>query len=76
MIRWNQIEQTQYPKDAEEIIKKAYPLEIYQQVAKALKIPLPTQTRKVEPANVFIDKWAFNPNQPVEYLNNFEIRVD
>ncbi len=76
MIRWNQIEQTQYPKDANEIIKKAYPLEIYQEVAKALKIPLPTQTMKVEPADVFIDKWAFNPNQPVEYLNNFEIRAN
>src|SRR6478672_2538536 len=75
MIRWNQIEAKQYPKDADTMIDKIYPLEIYEEVAKALKIPLPKEQMKVEPAAVFIDGWAFDPSQPVQYLNQFEIRA-
>ena len=75
MIRWRQIEQTEYPKDADEIIERIYPVEIYEEVAKALKISVPGDRMKVEPADVFIDKWAFDPSKPVEYLNSFEIRA-
>jgi len=75
MIRWNQIEQKEYPQDADTLIDKIYPVEVYEEVAKALKIPIPKDRMKVEPAEVFIDRWAFDPSEPVQYLNRFEIRA-
>ncbi|HBL13936.1 MAG TPA: nitrate transport protein, NrtC-like protein [Cyanobacteria bacterium UBA11162] len=76
MIRWNQIDQQEYPKDADELIDKIYPLEIYEEVAKAFKLELPSDGMKVEPAEVFIDGRKFDPSDPVAYLNNFEIRAN
>ncbi len=75
MIRWSQLEQKEYPKDADQIIDRAYPVEIYSEVAKALKIPFPSERMKVEPADIFLDKVAFDPSKPVEYLNSFELRA-
>jgi nitrate/nitrite transport system substrate-binding protein len=75
MIRWHQIEPQEYPKDADDIINRIYPVAIYEEVAKALNIPLPGDRMKLEPADVFIDKQAFDPSKPVEYLNSFEIRA-
>lgn len=75
MIRWNHINLQEYPKDADKIIDQIYPLEIYTDVAQALKIKLPSDRMKVEPAEVFIDGRKFDPSQPVEYLNSFDIRA-
>lgn len=76
MIRWRHINRRQYPKDADKIIDRIYPVKIYEEVAKALKIDLPSERMRVEPANVFVDQRAFDPSQPVNYLNGFDIRAD
>ncbi|NEP09093.1 MAG: ABC transporter substrate-binding protein [Symploca sp. SIO2C1] len=76
IIRWRQGEQQEYPKDADKLIDKIYPVKIYEDVAKALKIELPSERMKVEPAEVFIDKRQFDPSQPVKYLNSFDIRAN
>jgi nitrate/nitrite transport system substrate-binding protein len=75
MIRWNQIPQRQYPKDADKILAQTYPQDIYQDVAKALKINLPAYRIKSYSEEAFIDQRPFNPSQPVTYLNQFEIRA-
>ncbi len=75
MIRWNHLDLQEYPKDADKIIDKTYPLEIYADVAQALKIKLPSDRMKIEPAEVFIDGRKFDPSQPVEYLSSFDIRA-
>lgn len=75
MIRWGQIEQQDYPKDADEILEEIYPLDVYTEVAEALKIELPSDPMKVEPATVFIDQRQFDPSDPIAYLNNFEIQA-
>lgn len=76
MIRWNQIDQQEYPKDADTILDKIYPLDIYEDAAKALSIELPKDRMKIEPATVFIDQREFDPTQPVAYLNQFTIRAN
>jgi nitrate/nitrite transport system substrate-binding protein len=75
MIRWDAIEAREYPKDADEILNKIYPLAIYEEVAKALNIELPSEKMKKESATSFIDGREFDPSQPVAYLNQFELRA-
>lgn len=75
MIRWNQIDQKEYPQDADQIIDTIYPVEIYEEVAKALEIELPSDPMPVEPGSVFIDGREFDPSKPVEYLKGFDIRA-
>ncbi|OKH21314.1 nitrate transport protein, NrtC-like protein [Hydrococcus rivularis NIES-593] len=75
MIRWNQIDRREYPQNADEILNKIYPTEIYEEVAKALNILLPTDKMKKEPATAFIDGREFDPSQPVAYLNQFVLRA-
>ncbi len=76
MIRWQDIDRFEYPKDADEILERIYPLKIYEEVAEALEIELPGDNLKVEPASVFIDQRQFNPSEPVAYLNSFTIRAN
>jgi nitrate/nitrite transport system substrate-binding protein len=75
MIRWDLIKPRQYPKDADKILDRTYPVTIYQDVAKELKIPLPKERMKIELATAFIDKRKFDPSDPVGYLNSFEVRI-
>lgn len=75
LVRWNQAGLSEYPKDADEILEKTYPVEIYEEVAKTLKIKLPTEKMKKEPATAFIDQREFDPSQPVAYVNRFELRA-
>ncbi len=75
MIRWNQLELREYPKDADKLLEKIYPVKLYEEVAKALNIPLPSDKLKKEPATAFIDRREFDPSQPVAYLNQFTIRA-
>ncbi len=72
--RWGQIKEI--PKNANEIAEKAWKIELYREVAADLGIACPADDYKVEPAEVFIDKKAFDPSDPVGYLKSFEIRAD
>lgn len=75
MIRWNQLETTSYPKDADKISDQIYPVSIYEEVAKVLNIKVPNEPMKSEPATAFIDGQPFDPNQPLVDLNQFLIRA-
>jgi nitrate/nitrite transport system substrate-binding protein len=75
MVRWHQLKLTDYPKNADVTIKKLYPTAPYGDVAKAFGLNLPKGFLKLEAAGMFIDRLAFDPNQPIEYLNNFELRA-
>ena len=75
MIRWNQLETTSYPKDADKILDQIYPISIYEEVAKVLNIKVPNEPMKSEPTTAFIDGQPFDPNQPLVYLNQFTIRA-
>ena len=74
-IRWYQLEQLTYPPNAEKLLNKIYPVELYNEVAKELNIAVPEKRLKAQPATVFIDGRAFDPSQPVAYLNEFSIRA-
>jgi nitrate/nitrite transport system substrate-binding protein len=63
------------PKDANQLAERAWRTDIYREVAAELGIACPTEDYKVEPAEAFIDKKAFDPSDPVGYLNSFDIRV-
>jgi nitrate/nitrite transport system substrate-binding protein len=71
--RWGQIKEI--PKDADQMAKQAWRTDIYREVAAELGIACPNEDYKVEPAEAFIDKKAFDPSDPVGYLNSFEIRA-
>ncbi|BAY56574.1 twin-arginine translocation pathway signal [Leptolyngbya boryana NIES-2135] len=71
--RWGQIKEI--PKDADQIAAKSWRTDIYREVAAELGIACPTEDYKVEPSAAFIDKKAFDPSDPVGYLNSFEIRA-
>jgi nitrate/nitrite transport system substrate-binding protein len=72
--RWGQIKQI--PKDADQIIRAAWKTDLYRQIASEMNINCPSSDYKIEPAESFIDRKAFNPSDPVGYLNSFEIRRD
>jgi nitrate/nitrite transport system substrate-binding protein len=72
--RWGQIKEI--PKDAEEKAHKAWRTDLYREIANEMGIECPKEDYKVEPAEFFIDKKAFNPSDLVGYLNSFEIRAN
>ncbi|MDJ0729328.1 MAG: CmpA/NrtA family ABC transporter substrate-binding protein [Crocosphaera sp.] len=76
MIRWHDLEIFDYPKDADELLDKIYPINFYEEVAEALNIILPSDTMKQEPTTSFIDGRSFDPSNPVAYLNQFPIRAN
>ena len=71
--RWGQIKEI--PRDANQIAERAWRTDIYREVAADLGIACPNEDYKVEPAEAFLDKKAFDPSNPVGYLNSFEIRA-
>ncbi|ACK68295.1 nitrate transport protein, NrtC like protein [Rippkaea orientalis PCC 8801] len=75
MIRWNKNDLKTYPKDADKLLDKIYPISLYEEVAKTLNIPIPNDTLKTEKATAFIDGRSFDPSEPVAYLNQFSIRA-
>ncbi len=75
MVRWNQQKLTDYPKNADGIIKQLYPVEGYATVAKAFWLNMPKGQLKIEQPEMFVDRIAFDPNKPMEYLNGFELRA-
>jgi nitrate/nitrite transport system substrate-binding protein len=76
MVRWQQLGLKTYPKNADYVIDKAYPVALYEEVAQSLDIELPSDRNKVEPSTVFIDHREFDPSQPDTYLKQFELRAN
>lgn len=72
--RWQQIRQ--FPKNAEAIASQAWRTDLYRQIADEMGIKCPTEDYKVELAETFIDNKAFDPSDPVGYLNSFKIRAN
>jgi nitrate/nitrite transport system substrate-binding protein len=72
--RWGQIQE--FPRHAEEKARKAWRTDLYREIAEEMGIPCPAEDYKVEPAEMFIDKKAFDPGDPVGYLKSFEIRAN
>jgi nitrate/nitrite transport system substrate-binding protein len=72
--RWGQI--SEFPKDVEAIAKKSWRTDLYREIAAEMGIECPSDDYKVEPASAFIDQKAFDPSDPVGYLNSFEIRAN
>jgi nitrate/nitrite transport system substrate-binding protein len=72
--RWQQIKQ--FPKNADEIARTAWRTDLYREIAGEMGIQCPTEDFKVESAEAFIDNKAFDPSDPVGYLNSFEIRAN
>ena len=75
MVRWNQQGLGSYPNNANEAIDKLYPTTAYADVAKAFWLNMPKGQLKIEQPEMFIDRIAFDPNKPLEYLNGFELRA-
>ncbi len=75
MIRWHDLEIFDYPKEADQLLDKIYPITFYEEVAEALNIPLPSDIMKKEDSTAFIDGRSFDPSNPVAYLNQFPIRA-
>lgn len=72
--RWGQIKEI--PSNAEQLASQAWRSDIYREVAQEMGISCPSEDFKVEPAEAFIDQKAFDPSDPVGYLNSFEIRAN
>ena len=72
--RWGQIKE--FPTNAEEIAKKAWRTDLYREIAAEMGISCPTDDYKIEKAEAFIDSKAFDPSNPVSYLNSFTIRAN
>ncbi len=75
MVRWNQLNLFEYPKDADKLIAEAYPMDVFREVAKAVGLNLPKEKAKKEEKTVFIDKLGFDASEPSEYINGFDIRT-
>jgi nitrate/nitrite transport system substrate-binding protein len=72
--RWGQIKEI--PKNAEALAHKAWRTDLYREIAAEMGILCPKEDYKIEPAEVFIDKKAFDPSDIVGYLKSFEIRAN
>ncbi|MBW3586217.1 MAG: ABC transporter substrate-binding protein [Cyanobacteria bacterium 0813] len=72
--RWGQIKEV--PKNAEELAKKGWRTDLYRKIVAEMGIDCPQEDYQVEPGELFIDKKAFDPSDPVGYLNSFEIRAN
>ena len=71
--RWGQIDK--FPADAEAKARQAWRTDLYREIAGEMGISCPADDYKVEPGKVFIDGVAYDPSDPVGYLNRFDIRA-
>ncbi|NCJ07484.1 ABC transporter substrate-binding protein [Synechococcales cyanobacterium C] len=71
--RWGQI--AEFPADAEQKARRAWRTDLYRDIAADMGIECPAEDFKPEPSEVFIDGMAYDPSDPVGYLNGFEIRA-
>jgi len=72
--RWGQL--PEIPNNAEELARKGWRADLYREIAAEMGIDCPKEDFVVEPAEVFIDHKAFDPSDPVGYLNSFAIRAN
>jgi len=72
-VRWGQI--AELPQNADEIARQAWRTDLYREIATEMGIPCPSEDYKLEPGVAFIDNQAFDPSDPIGYLNGFEIRA-
>jgi nitrate/nitrite transport system substrate-binding protein len=72
--RWGQV--AELPANAESIAKAAWRTDLYREIANEMGIQCPAEDYKVESAELFIDRKAFDPSEPIRYLNSFEIRAN
>jgi nitrate/nitrite transport system substrate-binding protein len=72
--RWGQI--SEIPKDAEAKARKAWRTDLYREIAAEMGIQCPAEDYKVEAAELFVDRKAFDPSDPVAYLKSFKIRAN
>ena len=72
--RWQQI--AKFPKNADEIARTAWRSDLYREIASEMGIQCPIEDYKVESAEAFIDNKAFDPSDPVGYLDSFKIRAN
>ncbi len=75
MVRWNQHNLANYPENSHQTIEKLYPTTAYADVAKAFWLNMPKGQLKIEQPEMFVDRVAFDPNKPLEYLSGFELRA-
>lgn len=73
-VRWGQV--NQFPTNAEALARRTWRTDLYREIAAEMGILCPAEDYKVEPAELFIDRKAFDPSNPVSYLNSFEIRAN
>ncbi|MEB3356558.1 MAG: CmpA/NrtA family ABC transporter substrate-binding protein [Synechococcales bacterium] len=71
--RWGQI--LEFPKNAESKARQAWRTDLYREMATEMGIDCPAEDYKLEPGELFIDGIAFDPSDPVGYLNGFDIRA-
>ncbi|KOR35922.1 MULTISPECIES: CmpA/NrtA family ABC transporter substrate-binding protein [Planktothricoides] len=72
--RWGQI--PEFPKNAEEIAKQAWQTDLYRAIANEMGIQCPSDNYKTVSGEAFIDGKPFDPSQPTQYINSFEIRAN
>jgi len=72
--RWGQI--SEFPADAEEKARRAWRTDLYREIAAEMGIACPSEDYKVESAELFFDRKAFDPSDPIGYLNSFDIRAN
>lgn len=71
--RWGQL--SEFPAAAEAKARQAWRTDLYRDIAAEMGIACPAEDYKVEPAEAFVDRRAFDPSDPIGYLNGFEIRA-
>jgi nitrate/nitrite transport system substrate-binding protein len=72
--RWGQI--PEFPKNAQEIAHKAWKTDLYREIATEMGIKCPQEDYKIESAELFIDKKAFDPSDPIGYLKSLPIKAN
>jgi nitrate/nitrite transport system substrate-binding protein len=72
--RWGQ--NKEFPKNAEELARKAWRTDLYREIAAEMGITSPKEDYKIADADLFIDKKVFDPSDPIGYLKSFPIRAN
>lgn len=72
--RWGQI--TDFPANAEEVARKAWRTDLYREIATEMGISCPQEDYKVVEGKAFIDGQPFDPSNPINYINSFDIRAN
>lgn len=66
MLRWGQV---QHSIDLRGVAESVYRTDVFRDAAAAVRIAAPLEDYKREPAEVFMDRRAFDPGDPLGYLD-------